>query len=111
MINCKACDHEWQESWILPNWFWLKSSSPNNHWTSERWNVIPVDADVQNLGVQELNLAQGIKDSLEKAGFHTVDSILREAPLDISSKLGIDTYVAKIIKEAAKRATGESSTI
>lgn len=111
MINCKACDYEWQESWILPNWFWLKSSSPNNHWTSERWNVIPIDADVQNLGVQELNLAQGIKDSLEKAGFHTVDSIFREAPLDISSKLGIDTYVAKIIKEAAKRATGESSTI
>lgn len=62
-----------------------------------------MDADVQNLGIQELELAQGIKDSLEKAGFHTVDSILREAPLEISSKLGIDTYVAKIIKEAAKR--------
>jgi DNA-directed RNA polymerase subunit M/transcription elongation factor TFIIS len=38
LINCKACGYEWQETWTLPNWFWLKSSSPNNHWTSERWN-------------------------------------------------------------------------
>jgi DNA-directed RNA polymerase subunit M/transcription elongation factor TFIIS len=39
LINCGACSYEWQESWILPNWFWLKSSSPYNHWTSERWNT------------------------------------------------------------------------
>ena len=38
LINCKACDYEWQETWILPNWFWIKTSSPDNHWTSERWN-------------------------------------------------------------------------
>jgi len=25
-------------TWTLPNWFWLKSSSPDNHWTSERWD-------------------------------------------------------------------------
>jgi hypothetical protein len=111
LINCKSCDYKWQESWTLPNWFWLKSSSPNNHWTSERWNVEVMDADVQNLGVQDLELAQGIKESLKEAGFHTVNSILKEDLSDISSKLGIDTYVAKIIKEAAKRDTGESSTI
>ena len=39
LINCKACDYEWQETWTLPNWFWLKSTSPDNHWTSERWNI------------------------------------------------------------------------
>ena len=39
LINCKVCDYEWQETWTLPNWFWLKSSSPDNHWTSERWNL------------------------------------------------------------------------
>ena len=38
LIECKACGYEWQETWVLPNWFWLKSSSPDNHWTSERWN-------------------------------------------------------------------------
>jgi hypothetical protein len=38
LINCRACGYEWQETWILPSWFWLKSSSPNNHWTSERWD-------------------------------------------------------------------------
>jgi chitinase len=58
--------------------------------------------------VQDLALAQGIKDSLEEAGFDTVDSILKEAPLDISDKLGIEPYVAKIIKEVAKRANEES---
>src|SRR5918994_5009068 len=28
LINCKSCDYEWEETWTLPNWFWLKSSSP-----------------------------------------------------------------------------------
>jgi hypothetical protein len=39
LINCNDCNFEWQEIWSLPNWFWLKSSSPDNYWTSERWNV------------------------------------------------------------------------
>ena len=38
LIECAACGYDWQEAWTLPNWFWLKSTSPNNHWTSERWN-------------------------------------------------------------------------
>ena len=38
LINCKSCSFEWQETWTLPNWFWLKSSSPDNHWTSEWQN-------------------------------------------------------------------------
>jgi DNA-directed RNA polymerase subunit M/transcription elongation factor TFIIS len=36
LINCKVCGYEWQETWTLPNWFWLKSISPDNHWTSDR---------------------------------------------------------------------------
>jgi hypothetical protein len=55
--------------------------------------------------IQDLALAQGIKDSLEEAGFDTVDSIIREPPLDISNKLGIEPYVAQIIKDAAKKAS------
>jgi DNA-directed RNA polymerase subunit M/transcription elongation factor TFIIS len=39
LINCNDCNFEWQEMWSLPNWFWLKSSSPDKYWTSERWNV------------------------------------------------------------------------
>ena len=39
LINCNACGYEWQETWTLPNWFWLKSSSPDGHWTSDRWNL------------------------------------------------------------------------
>jgi hypothetical protein len=55
--------------------------------------------------IQDLELAQGIKDLLVEAGFDTIDSILKEAPLDISNKLGIDRYLAQIIKEAAKKST------
>jgi hypothetical protein len=61
--------------------------------------------------VQDLELAQGIKDSLLQAGFDTIDSILKNTHSQISNKLGIEPYVAQIIKEAAKRATGESSII
>jgi DNA-directed RNA polymerase subunit M/transcription elongation factor TFIIS len=39
LIECNDCNFEWQETWTLPNWFWLKSSAPENYWTSERWNV------------------------------------------------------------------------
>lgn len=38
LIDCTACGYEWQETWTLPNWLWLKTTSPSNHWTSERWN-------------------------------------------------------------------------
>jgi hypothetical protein len=58
--------------------------------------------------VQHLELAQGIKDLLEEAGFDTVESILKESPLEISNKLGIERYLAQIIKEAAKKATENS---
>jgi hypothetical protein len=59
--------------------------------------------------VRNLELAQGIKDSLKEAGFDTVDSVLKEDPSDISNKLGIDPYVAQIIKDAAKRAIDGNS--
>jgi hypothetical protein len=39
LIDCNDCNYELQEMWLLPNWLWLKSSSPDNYWTSERWNV------------------------------------------------------------------------
>lgn len=37
-VTCETCGFEWQEAWTLPNWFWLKSSSPDEHWTSKRWS-------------------------------------------------------------------------
>jgi hypothetical protein len=40
LISCRVCGFEGQETWTLPNWFWLKLSSylPHNHWTSKMWN-------------------------------------------------------------------------
>ena len=57
-----------------------------------------------NAGIQVLELAIGIKDVLIRAGFTTIDSLVRRTPSEISAALGIEVYVAKIIVDAAKRA-------
>ena len=53
--------------------------------------------------IQALELATGIKDSLTKSGFTTINCILGSTTTDISKKLGIDLYVAQIIFEEAKK--------
>jgi hypothetical protein len=58
-------------------------------------------------GLQMLELAIGIKDSLMAAGFTSLDSLLRSNPADIAAILGIEIYVAKLIIDAAKRASGQ----
>jgi hypothetical protein len=98
-IKCRDCGFHWKETWTLSSWIWLKSSSQDNNGDSERWNIKLMDSDIR-----DLKLAQGIKDSLKEAGFDTLDDILKDDSSDISNKLGIDPYVAQIIKDAAKRA-------
>jgi hypothetical protein len=58
--------------------------------------------------IQMLELAIGIKDSLMAAGFTSLDSLLRSNPTDIAAILGIELYVAKLIIDAAKRASGQN---
>ena len=53
--------------------------------------------------IQALELATGIKDSLTKSRFTTINCILSSTTTDISKKLGIDLYVAQIIFEEAKK--------
>ena len=53
--------------------------------------------------IQLLELASGIKDALINAGFCTIKSILNSTTSDISSKVGVDLYVAQIIFEEARR--------
>ena len=53
--------------------------------------------------IQALELATGIKDSLTKSGFTTINCVLSSTTTDISKKLGIDLYVAQIIFEEAKK--------
>ncbi|HZT35611.1 MAG TPA: hypothetical protein VFA15_06805 [Nitrososphaera sp.] len=55
--------------------------------------------------IQMLEIAQGIRDYLVTAGF-TVDTILSSTPSDLSAILGIELYVAKLIFDAAKKASG-----
>jgi hypothetical protein len=60
-----------------------------------------------NPGIQMLELAIGIKDSLMAAGFTSLDSLLRSSPTELATLLGIEFYVAKIIVDAARRAAGK----
>ena len=60
-------------------------------------------------GLQMLELAIGIKDSLMAAGFTSLDSLLRSSPTDIAAVLGIELYVAKLIIDAAKSAAGQNN--
>lgn len=55
-------------------------------------------------GIQQLEIASGLKESLLRAGF-MVDSILSEGPDAVSTALGIEPYVAKIIYDEAKKIT------
>jgi small basic protein len=50
-----------------------------------------------------LELASGIKDSLVKSGFLTVESILASGITDLSNKVGVDLYIAQIIIQEAKK--------
>ena len=53
--------------------------------------------------IQLLELASGIKDSLVRAGFLTIKSILSSSNADLSSKVGVDLYIAQIILQAARK--------
>ena len=61
-------------------------------------------------GIQVLELAIGIKESLITAGFTSLDSLLRSNPTEIAAILGIELYVAKLIVDAAKTASGLHKT-
>jgi hypothetical protein len=61
--------------------------------------------------VHLLELADGIKDTLINAGFLTIKSILECTNSDISSRLGVDQYIAQIIFEEAKRVTTEMTKL
>jgi hypothetical protein len=58
--------------------------------------------------IQLLEIAPGLKDSLIEAGL-SIQSILNAGPSEIASLLGIESYVAKIIFDAAKKIVQENS--
>jgi hypothetical protein len=53
--------------------------------------------------VHLLELADGIKETLINEGFSTIKSILKCSAPDISSRIGVDQYIAQIILEESKR--------
>ena len=53
--------------------------------------------------VQLLELAEGIKDALMKSGLKSIKSILGNTAADISQRVGVDSYIAQIILQEAKR--------
>ena len=61
-------------------------------------------------GIQQLEIAPGLKESLLRAGL-TIESIVLEGPGAVSAALGIEPHVAKIIYDAAKKIATESSMV
>ena len=60
--------------------------------------------------IQLLEIAPGLKDSLVNAGF-TIESIVNAGPNKIALALGIESYVAKIIFDAAKKTVEENTLL
>jgi hypothetical protein len=56
--------------------------------------------------VQELDIAEGLKQLLTDAGF-TIESVVRLGYQEISEMLNIDPYVGKLIVEAAQNVMKE----
>jgi hypothetical protein len=60
------------------------------------------DSNNDNNIINKLDIAQGLKDMLVSHGFE-LDSLLIIHPHELAEILGIDEYVAKLIKSAAHR--------
>ncbi len=56
--------------------------------------------------VQELDIAEGLKQLLTNAGF-TVESVIKLGYQEVSKMLNIDPYVGKLIVEAAQNVMQE----
>ena len=61
-----------------------------------------------NDGIQELDIAEGLKQLLIDADF-TIDLILDLGYREISDKLHLDSYVGKLIVDAARNIMQERS--
>jgi len=61
-----------------------------------------------NASVQCLTIAPGLKNLLERSGLFTVKSVTSYSQGEIANLLGIDTYVAGIIVQAAKKSLRDS---
>jgi hypothetical protein len=70
-------------------------------------NVVVYSMD---LIIQRLEIAPGLKKSLIEAGL-SIRSILNAGPSEVASILGIESYVAKIIFDAAKKIVQENSLL
>lgn len=54
------------------------------------------------MGVERLEIANGLKELLQNSGYKTIKSIVKSSEQEIANSLGIDNHVAKIILDAAK---------
>ena len=61
--------------------------------------------------IQLLALAEGIKDALKNSGLLSIKSILDNTATDISQSVGLDSYIARIILQEAKRVSTKMAAI
>jgi len=60
------------------------------------------------MSVQDIKLANGLKEALENYGL-TLEKIMNYSAEEIAHTLGIDRYVATLIKQEAKKTRTEVS--
>ena len=63
------------------------------------------------MSVQHLEIAAGLKELLQKSGFHTVQSVTESSEQEIANSLGIETHVARIITDEARNFIKRSDEI
>jgi hypothetical protein len=54
------------------------------------------------VSVEQLEIASGLKELLQNSGYYTVKSITKPSEQEFADSLGIDLHIAKIIVDAAK---------
>jgi hypothetical protein len=55
--------------------------------------------------IDQLSIAAGIKELLISKGFTKRDEIIKTDLAEITSRLGVDVDIAKLVKHAAKKTT------
>ena len=85
----------------------FKKNEVNIHSSSSPYSLgnltqsqILQDDNIDDEVVNQLDIADGLKDMLVRRGFK-LESVLSMRPGDLAETLGIDEYVAKIIMDSA----------
>lgn len=65
--------------------------------------------NANEVSVEQLQIADGLKDLLQNYGYDTIQSVTQSSEQEIAKILGIEDYIAKIILDEAKTLSSTSA--